>query len=606
MSGIGGIINLDQSPVNPTNLKKMTEALKKEGGDCQETWLGLSVGLVHTMLWTTEESLQENQPFHDPQHGLCITADGRIDNRKELCSLLEQKEQPSLTDSQLILYAYVKWGKQCPRHLLGDFAFALWDEDKRTLFCARAPMGIKSFYYCRLPKQFIFGSNISSLFCTSQLAKKPAITQLQNFLDTFTIPSHKTFFDRVERLLPGYSLIVRNNKLQFQRYWFPERLNPITTITHEQAHEQLLSLLGQAVECRTRSAFPVGCEISGGIDSSSILSLAVAQTAGKITPFATYYESMVCDESRFIQAVTNKHKVSPVVSHGDQLDFSSQMSLSTYYKLAPDWPGKGAFLDILAECEEARNRGIRVMLTGHGGDHVMAGNDHVLADWCKRFQLQHLYSAWRSKLLNWSNFKSHVLRPLLPQPVVQALFAVSGRKYQHLSPIHFSLSPQPVTFPTFVQEFDWGLLCGPSHLFWLDSNPHTAVGGHYSIEYRHPFFDLRLVEFLLCLPVHFKRQGHRSKILLKEAMEDLLPKNVIQREEKAEFTPTIKLQLRQTGKKQLSTMTMLPELHIIKQEYYLNLVSGFFDNTLDHYRLNELWRLFCLEKWLQVNFEGTK
>jgi asparagine synthase (glutamine-hydrolysing) len=164
MSAIAGIFYLDRQPVERDHLSKMLDTLAHRGSDGANIWCENNVGLVHRMLWTTPESLLETLPLE--KDNLVITADARIDNRDELISALELSDLPKekITDSDLILAAYQKWGEDCPTRLLGDFAFAIWDKREQILFCARDPMGVKPFYYYSSGNIFIFASEIKALF----------------------------------------------------------------------------------------------------------------------------------------------------------------------------------------------------------------------------------------------------------------------------------------------------------------------------------------------------------------------------------------------------------------------------------------------------------
>ncbi|NES85389.1 MAG: asparagine synthetase B, partial [Moorea sp. SIO2B7] len=163
MSGIVGIYYLNQEPIDRENIGQMLDILAHRGPDGADIWCEGSVGLGHRMLWTTPESLLEKLPLVNHSKNLVITADARIDNREELIVALELNDRPAekITDSQLILAAYEKWGEQCPEKLLGDFAFAIWDKHKQILFCARDHVGVKPFYYYHQSGQgFIFASEI--------------------------------------------------------------------------------------------------------------------------------------------------------------------------------------------------------------------------------------------------------------------------------------------------------------------------------------------------------------------------------------------------------------------------------------------------------------
>jgi len=145
MSAISGIFYRNERSVDPKLIKLMNDKLYHRGPDGSKIWCEGSVALGHQMLHTTPESLHETLPFE--KDGIIITADARIDNRKELSEKLNIEDEESVPDSYFILIAYRKWGEKCPEKLLGDFAFAIWDKDNEKLFCARDHMGIKPFYY---------------------------------------------------------------------------------------------------------------------------------------------------------------------------------------------------------------------------------------------------------------------------------------------------------------------------------------------------------------------------------------------------------------------------------------------------------------------------
>ncbi len=185
MSGIAGVCNFDGRPVEIFTMETMTKALDHRGPDGSGVWIDGSVGFAHVMLWTTPESLKEKQPLLDASGQLVITANARIDNRDDLIRSLDLKGHADLSDSELILYAYSKWGEDCPEKLVGDFAFAIWDKRKRALFAARDRIGIKPFYYYhRDGRDFIFASEISPIFKAAGLEKRPDRKAIEEYLTT--------------------------------------------------------------------------------------------------------------------------------------------------------------------------------------------------------------------------------------------------------------------------------------------------------------------------------------------------------------------------------------------------------------------------------------
>ena len=165
MSGITGLFYRDGRSVSRKQIEDMNSHLSHRGPDGSSFWTGESIAMGHQMMFTTPESLYENLPFHDTENGLVITSDARIDNREELSFLLEMENKANISDSYYILKAYQKWGKSCPEKLLGDFSFAIWDNDRESLFCARDHMGIKPFYYYLSDEVFFFATEIKALIC---------------------------------------------------------------------------------------------------------------------------------------------------------------------------------------------------------------------------------------------------------------------------------------------------------------------------------------------------------------------------------------------------------------------------------------------------------
>ena len=175
MSGIAGIFNLDGRPVDRELLGRMTDVIAYRGPDRGGIWSDGPVGLGHRMLCTTPESLRETQPLRDERADLCLVLDGRVDNRDELRgALLARGARPrDDTDAELVLRAYEVWGEECPKHIIGDFAFAVWDGRRRQLFCARDAIGVRPFFYHLNGQTFMFGTEVRQFFEDPTVRRRP-------------------------------------------------------------------------------------------------------------------------------------------------------------------------------------------------------------------------------------------------------------------------------------------------------------------------------------------------------------------------------------------------------------------------------------------------
>jgi len=593
MSGICGIIRFDGKPVNKKDIKAMLSIMNNRGCDGQGDWVDDNIGVGHTMLWTTSESQHEKQPLVSSKGSLILTADARVDNRDELIDKLSIKKQHHeiLTDGDLILLAYDKWGKGCTEYLIGDFSFALWDIKESRLFCARDHIGIKQFYYYADEKQLVFASTIAAVFAGTELKKEPNIGAIKQYLKDRTIGCEETFFKKIKRLLPSHTLTVKKGVVRFKRYWFPEEICIDNSITFKEAQEKFMLLLQQAVKARLRSAYKIGCELSGGLDSSSILSLATS-IAGKenITAFSTLYGGLKCDEERYIREVATNIEVNPIFTNALQLDYTKKYSLAAYYDTSADWPGSGSFLDCRGECEQAKKHGIRVILTGQGGDHVTSGNYLMYADYFITLQWSRLFNELKVCNFSWKTLKNYIIAPILPHSVKKCLRGLLGKGgNSSRSQSVFCLTGQKIKFCSHAQRLESLTLYGAFNLLWVESNPYVRLGGEYNIEYRHPFFDKRVVAFALSLPPQFKMQGHIMKIILRESMKGILPDSVRMRKDKAEFTPIIKHQIDNfRDHPKLNTFSLLKKYGVLI--------------NIEKYEINVFWKRYCIEKWLQTNF----
>ncbi len=208
MSGIAVIWNRDGRPVDGAQIVRMTELMKHRGPDGERHWRRGPVAIGHCALNTTPEALADQQPLIDEAAGLCITFDGRIDNREELKTLLDinGSDLISVSDPRLVLAAYRKWGEACVEHLLGDFAFAIWDERQRRLFCARDFLGVRPLFYALVGDTFVCASEVRTLFALPGLKREPNLAVLAARLLRQCIEFDDTLYLGVSRLPMAHCL----------------------------------------------------------------------------------------------------------------------------------------------------------------------------------------------------------------------------------------------------------------------------------------------------------------------------------------------------------------------------------------------------------------
>ncbi|BAZ11056.1 putative asparagine synthase [Calothrix sp. NIES-4071] len=644
MSGIMGIYYLDGSPVKRENLVKMVDILAHRGPDGADTWVEGAVGFGHRMLWTTPESLIEKLPLAN-QIGIVITSDARIDNRHELISVLQFNDCPpdKITDSQLILAAYEKWGESCPEHLLGDFAFAIWDKQKQILFCARDHMGIKPFYYYyQAGEIFAFGSEIKALLCLQEVPRQLNEVKVGDYLAANLQDKSNTFYQGIFRLPPASSLMVNAKGIQIQSYWKLDPKRELRLNSDEEYAEALREIFAEAVRCRLRSAFTLGSHLSGGLDSSSITCMArqLLIQEGKnrsLHTFSNIFDAVPeSDERSFIEVVLAQGDMIPHYVHADEMGpLSNLEEIFRYQDEVISVPNHF----FAWKMNDAVNKaGIRVVLDGFDGDNTIShGNDYFAelankGEWAtfaveteaikeligaspisilRYYGLRSLEQLARQRkwvaffretneILRYFNvsrrqiFLHHGIKPLLPKFVLQVLRFLRG---------HHQLESrgQALVNPKFAKRI--GLQKRVETFKNHSSQPITEREGHwqgltsgiltqaleisdqyaavFGLEVRHPFMDKRLLEFCLSLPAEQKLHKGWSRLVMRRAMKNILPEKVQWRRDKADMSPSCHYSLL-TLDRQILDQVMLNDLESIETYADTKFVRTAYDRLISN------------------------
>src|SRR3972149_2874746 len=381
MSGIAGVYNLDGSPVDPALVMRMTDISAPRGPDGVGHWIDGPVGFGHIMLHTTPESLREKQPLVNDSGNLCLTLDGRVDNRDEVRDALQAKgaKLRTDTDAELVLRAFECWGEECPKRIIGDFAFVVWDGRNRQLFCARDPLGIKPFYYYADGSRFLFGSELCQLFADPTLRREPNEGMVGEYLSSAITDREETLYRDVFRLAPGHFLLVKPGHIRKERYWDIDPAKVIRYRRDTDYADHFFEIFTEAVRCRLRSQKPVGVNVSGGLDSSSILAVAElvcrngAPAAPGLEVFSVIFPGLDCDENSYIRDVLSMWGRKGNTVPPEEPDGLRSVGQVKRYLDIPDYPN-GSLCDPLKSL--ARDKGVRVLLTGFGGDEWFTGSSY--------------------------------------------------------------------------------------------------------------------------------------------------------------------------------------------------------------------------------------
>lgn len=576
MSAIVGLYNRDGKPVDKVDVRRMLDSLAHRGSDGAGVWGDGSIGLGHRMLWTTPESLHEKQPLLNQSGDLIITADARIDNRKELITALGLNgDAPGLiTDSQLILAAYEKWGEICSEKLLGDFAFVIWDRCKQVLFCARDHLGVKPFYYHLSNRIFAFASEIKALVEVPNVPSRINELRIAYHLQPDFLSRDKaiTFYQDIFRLPPGHKMMLTGGGAHVHSYWSLDPQRELRLKSDDQYSEAFREIFIDAVRCRIRSAFQVGSTLSGGLDSSSIActarDLLVGQGNGGLHTFSAIFpelserELRKIDERPFVDAVVAMGGLIPHYIRADRLSPLEDIERVLWHEdeavVAPNLYMHWSLY------KEAQQQGVRVLLDGTDGDTTVSHGLGYLPElfrggrWISMVKEAAALSRKRkSPLSPWTVIWRYGLDPLIPETYKRIWRQLRGRS-QLIEFLNPTINPafakrvglaeraqallNDLSAPTHsAREQHWRGLNDAllPYVFEMDDKAASA----FSVNPRYPFCDRRLVEFCLALPGNQKLHQGWTRIIMRRAMADILPSEVQWRIGKANLSPNFQLRL---------------------------------------------------------------
>jgi asparagine synthase (glutamine-hydrolysing) len=540
MSGIVGILNLDGSRVDGSLLSRMTAFLAFRGPDRQCVRVMNSVGFGHALLETTEEGEREEQPLTlDGRRW--IVADARVDARQHLIAELKARAQEEVTaeatDVELILRAYSAWGEECVTHLLGDFAFVVWDEPRRRLFCARDHLGVKPFFYAQVGHTVVISNTLDCIRLHGAVSRdlhEPAIADFLLFganqeLDT-------TSFRDIRRLPPAHCITWSNGTTRCRRYWTLPVEAPIHFTRADEYTDRFIELLRAALRARLRTR-RVGVLMSGGLDSSTLAAVAVSLLRERSNDFSlqaitSVYDRLIPDSERHYAGMVSDYLKIPIRYdvRDDETSIANwdEVSVHTPEPVAnpPAFAASVEFLENMAAQA-------RVFLYGEGPDDALQYEwrpylSHLLAS----RRVAPLVRALSNDLLRhprvplWSSIRqmagtrgqNEKWRAVFPAWLNEEFAARCGCRERWEARHRASSSPHPVRPRGYegLRAVQW------SQLF--EECDITGALGH--AEFRHPYMDLRLLQYMLALPA---MPWCRNKLIIRRSMRGALPGDVLRR-----------------------------------------------------------------------------
>ncbi|MBL7924337.1 MAG: asparagine synthase (glutamine-hydrolyzing) [Bacteroidia bacterium] len=522
MCGIAGVIMLKGEVDAPEALDRMSAAIAHRGPDGSGKWLspGRKAAFVHRRLSILDLSEQASQPMHSSDGRYTIVFNGEIYNYLELREQLLKKGVRFVThsDTEVLLNGYIHYKDDLLPLLDGMFAFAVWDNDSGSLFCARDRFGEKPFFYIKEEGCFLFASEIKALKAfRGRVDLDP--DKLQSYLDgTYSFDDSSGFFKQVHSLEPASSLFISADHWQVKKYWRIDLSLKAPIARKEEYIEEFRRLFLGSVRFRLRSDVPVGSSLSGGLDSSAVVCSMSGLTDLPVHTFSARFEGPK-DEGKWIREVLNKtgvinHEVWPSAE-----GFVRDLDTMVWHHEFP--PGSSSVYAQWCVMKLASQNKIKVLLDGQGADEYLAGYDEL-----KYYAVWELYRKfrWRSfnreRKLFKENFGHHgkLGYAFLLDPLA-GLLGIRRKVYRNGMDLHDVLK--------YYTTAKLGEL-----LRYADRNSMA-----HGVEVRLPFLSHKLVEFAFSVPSDMIYRDGRTKYILREAVKDSLPAAIYNRSDKIGFTP---------------------------------------------------------------------
>ena len=556
MCGITGIIDLKgRRQFERAVIERMNESQRHRGPDEGDLYLAPGIALGHRRLSIIDLATGQ-QPLFNEDGSVVIVFNGEIYNYQDLVPELEALGHVFRTrsDTEVIVHAWEAWGESCVERLRGMFAFAIWDENRQTLFMARDRLGVKPMYYAALPDgQLLFGSELKSVMAHGGLPREIDPLALEEYFSLGYVAEPRTVFKAARKLPPGSLISLRRGQpVGDPRTYWDVRFTGDARIGAAEAQEELVARLRESVRLRMIAEVPLGAFLSGGVDSSAVVAMMAEQSTESVKTFSIAFNDPRFDESAFAQQVADRYFTEHHVDRVDTDDFDLVDTLARLY----DEPyADSSAIPTYRVCQLAR-RHVTVALSGDGGDESFGGY--------RRYRL---------------HMAEERLRAALPLGVRRPVFGLLGRVYPKADwaprPLRAKATFQALARDTVDAYFHGVSIVRDDLRSALFSNSLKAeLGGYnavelfrahagraqvhdalslvqyldlktylvgdintkvdrasmaHSLEVREPLMDHPLVEWLASLPSELKIRGDEGKWLLKKAMEPHLPRDIMYR-----------------------------------------------------------------------------
>ncbi|MGM0609114.1 MAG: asparagine synthase (glutamine-hydrolyzing) [Candidatus Muiribacteriota bacterium] len=552
MCGICGIYNINKKKIDFTVLKEINNTMIHRGPDDEGYYVNNYIGLGHRRL-SIIDLKTGHQPVFNEDSSIAVVFNGEIYNFKKIKQILTEKGHifKTLTDTEVIVHGYEEWGVKCIENFRGMFSFAVWDNNKKQLFIGRDRLGIKPLYYYKDADRIIFSSELKGILQDKTVSKKINYEGMSDFFSYGYVPSPKSIFKNIYKIPPGSTLICDDNKFKIEKYWDLNFEDKYIT-TEKEYTEKLVDILHESVEMRLISDVPIGAFLSGGVDSSLIVSLMSEIMKEPVITNTIGFDDKNFDESEYAKKTslffkTNHneffvkpelYKVLDILSWHYDEPFADSSSIPAYY------------------VSKMTRKNVKVALSGDGGDESFGGYRRYYFDVLENYFRKIIPAPIRKEIIGRiasiypkadrlpQFLRAKTLLTNLSMDSVSGyfnsmslvlsdqkdkLFSDSVKKelngYSSVNVFkNHAKNCDSDDFLSVIQYIDFKTYLPDDILVKVD---RASMAN--SLEVRVPILDHKFVEFAASLPSGMKLKGKDSKYILKKASSQKLPEEILNR-----------------------------------------------------------------------------
>lgn len=615
MCGIAGIVDFSDRAIERSVIRKMTDRLAHRGPDAAGIYTDNGIALGHRRLSIIDVSEASNEPMWDHSSRYVIVFNGEIYNYRELKAKITDYPFKTKSDTEVVLAYYDLFGTACLKAFNGMFAFAIWDTLEKKLFMARDRMGKKPFFFFQQNQAFYFSSEMRSLIHSGAFKPELATDALSGFLQYQAALSHHTMIKDVQQLRAGHFAMYENGKFVQQSYWSWSECEPYTG-SKEDAKRKAHELFMDSVRLRMIADVPIGAFLSGGIDSSLVVSCMAQLSTEPVNTFTLSFDEKQFDESDYARQIAEKYhtKHHRIVVKPDE--FLSSLDEVLAAMDTPSGDGPNTYL----VSKHTRQQGVKVALSGIGGDELFAG--YVNFVWFHRL-MKHQWFGKIPKDIRW--LMGSGLRSISSGSRVNKFSHIIASKewdWATMYPVfRHAYTDEEIrailSTPTKTQFIHHQLRAIGEEIQWMGNISKSTIAEietytrdvllrdtdqmsmAHALEVRAPFFDHRLVEFALSLPDAYK-YPRTPKQFLVDAFASNLPENITARKKMGFVLPWSKWlrnELQPMANTHIEYIANRPEFnhHAVIEKW------NRFKNGDTKILASRIWKLVVLSDWLQRN-----